>query len=107
MMNQCLFKISRSWDCVKTLDELMADSRFIFSNNGYKGKRPRIVLNTPIEGFNCIEIDYDSYGLTTNGVSMFDENLGGTITDSSKDCVGFIRDFIIAEGVERDILNCV
>ena len=101
-----LFKISRAWDCIKSFDELISDAKFIFSHNGHKGKRPRIVLNTPIEGYDCIEIDYDRYGLTTNGVTKFDTNWGEGITDSSKDCIGFIKDFIIAEGAERDILNC-
>lgn len=100
-----LFKISRSWDCIKSFDELIADAKFIFSHNGNKGKRPRIVLNVPIEGYDCIEIDYDSYGLTTNGVTKFDANWGEGITDSSKDCIGFIKDFIIDEGAESDILN--
>lgn len=71
-----LFKISRAWDCIKSFDELIADAKFIFSHNGHKGRRPRIVLNTPIEGYDCIEIDYDRYGLTTNGVTKFNANWG-------------------------------
>jgi len=75
-----VFKISPSWDCIKSIDELIADAKFIFKHDGHKGKRPRIVLNTPIEGYNCIEIDYDRYGLITNGVQNFDSNLGEKIT---------------------------
>jgi len=99
------FKISRSWDCIKSIEELIADAKFIFNHNGHKGKRPRIVLNTPIDGYDCIEIDYDRYGLITNGVQNFDSNLGETITDSSKDCIGFIRKFLIWEGVQDFILT--
>lgn len=101
-----LFKISTAWDCVKTFDELVADAKFIFIQNGHGNCLPRIVLNTPIgDGYDCIEIDYDRYGLLNGGVSKFDDNWGITIDDSSKDIKTFLREFLEREGAV-DILNC-
>jgi len=99
------FKISPAWDCIKSFDELVADARFIFSNDGHKGKRPRIVLREAINGIDCIEIDHDRYGLITNGETKFNEAWGEHITDSSQDYIGFIKSFLIGAGA-GDILNC-
>jgi hypothetical protein len=92
------FKISKNWGCIRTFDELVTDSKFIFQWDGHKGARPRIVLKTPINGMDCIEIDYDRYGLTTNGESVFSEHIGGKIVDSSQKCHEFIADFLKREG---------
>lgn len=98
------FIISPNWDCIKSLNELIEDAKFIFTHTGHKGKRPHIALNTPIDGYDCIEIDYDKYGLTTNGVTKFDSNRGNSITDSSKNYIEFIMDFVISEKVQNNIL---
>ena len=105
-----IFKISQNWNCIKSLDELIADAKFIFTNGLYKGRRPRIVLFTPIDGFNCIEIDYDKDGLITNGVSVFDDNWGKRISDSSAEIVKFIKTFLIrekADGFIKERMNNV
>jgi hypothetical protein len=99
-----IFKISPKWDCVKTFEELVSDAKFIFIQQGHGNYLPQIVLNTPIEGFDCIEIDYDKEGLTNGGVSKFDDNWGITIDDSSKDCVSFLKNFLELDGAV-DLLN--
>jgi hypothetical protein len=98
------FKISPDWDCLKSIDELIADAKFIFIQNGHESYLPRLVLNTPIEGYNCIEIDYTKKGLINGGVSKFDDNWGITIDDSSKDCIKFLKEFLEREGAV-DIVN--
>lgn len=99
------FKISHKWECVKSLDELIDDSKFIFSSNSYKGKRPKIVLNNSINGIDCIEIDYEKDGLITNAECVFSETWGNGIIDSSKDCVSFIRDFLIKDEAADLLVN--
>jgi hypothetical protein len=91
-------KISEKWDCIKSFDELVADAKFVFYQNGHGNYLPRIVLNTPIEGYDCIEIDYDKTGVLNAGVSKFDDNWGIIIDDSSKDVLGFIKRFLIDDG---------
>jgi len=93
-----VFKISKNWDCIASLEELISKSLFIFLNDENSGVRPRIVLKEAINGIDCIEIDYDQWGLTTNGETKFNNNWGGMIADSSKDCISFIKDFLIKEG---------
>lgn len=98
------FKISPNWDCVKNLEELIADSRFCFSDNGHHGKRPKIVLNTEVNGVDCVVVGYDRHGLMIVGDTKFGDNWGKTITNSSKDVEKFIEDFLISDGA-ADILN--
>lgn len=100
-----LFKISTAWDCIKTFDELVADAKFIFIGKGWINLTPRLVLKTPINGIDCIEISYDNKGLTNGGECVFSENWGDQIEDSSKDVVTFLREFLEREGAV-DILNC-
>lgn len=97
------FKISQNWDCIKSLDDLIKDAKFIFQNDGYKGRRPRIVLNNPIDGFDVIEIDYDRYGLITNGIAKFNSQWGDSIIDSSKDIEGSIEQFLRDESLTEFI----
>lgn len=90
------FKVSPNWDCVKTLDQIIRDAKFAFTHKGHKGYRPMIVLNTPIDGeINCVEIDYDRYGLIVNGETIFNSNWGELITDSTVDVVTFIGAFLV------------
>ncbi len=98
------FKISPNWGSKITLDELIAESKFIFIQEG-KSLLPRIVIATPIEGINCFEIDYDRYGLTVGGLSFFNHEWGKTIKDSSKDCVGFLKQFLQDEGISEFIIE--
>ena len=100
-----LFKISTAWDCIKTFDELVADAKFIFIGKGWINLTPRLVLKTPINGIDCIEISYDNKGLTNGGECVFSENWGDQIEDSSKDVVTFLSEFLEREGAV-DILNC-
>jgi hypothetical protein len=101
-----VFRISPEWGCIKTLDELIADSKFIFSHKGHHGVRPHIVLNTPIiDNLDCIEISYDGNGLLDDGVSNFHAGWGEIIKDSSKDCYKFISDFLIKDGAKEHILT--
>ena len=51
------------------MDWLIENASYVFTHSGHKGRRPHIVLNVPIDGYDVIEIDYDRYGLTTNGIS--------------------------------------
>jgi len=99
------FKISPNWGCVKTLDELITDSRFIFSHKGTKGRRPHIVLKYSIDGVDTFGLDYDRFGLLIQSVSNFDNTWGEMIVDSSKDCVNFIREFLIAEGAHDFLIK--
>lgn len=103
-METITFKISQNWDCIKSLDELINDAKFIFQNDGYKGRRPRIVLNSPIDGFDVIELDYDRYGLTTNAIAKFNTQWGESITDSSKEVTKFIEQFLRDENLTEFIL---
>lgn len=100
-----LFKISTAWDCIKTFEELVSDAKFIFIGKGWINLTPRLVLKTPINGIDCIEISYDNKGLTNGGECVFSENWGDQIEDSSKDVVTFLREFLEREGAV-DILNC-
>lgn len=100
-----LFKISTAWDCIKTFDELVSDAKFIFIGKGWENLTPRIVLNKPINGIDCIEISYDKFGLKNGGECVFSENWGEGIEDSSKNVETFLREFLEREGAV-DILNC-
>ncbi len=100
-----LFKISTAWDCIKTFEELVADAKFIFIGKGWINLTPKLVLKTPINGIDCIEISYDNKGLTNGGECVFSENWGDQIEDSSKDIATFLREFLEREGAV-DILNC-
>lgn len=86
---------SQNWSCLKSIDELIEDAKFVFINSGYKGYRPMIVLNTPINGYDCIEIDYDRYGVIDNGCTRFSNSWGDKIKDSSVNVREFIIDFLI------------
>ena len=107
MEKQTEFKISENWGCVKSLEELLADAKFMFSRKGgVKQRRPMIVLNTPIvDNLDCIEIDYDRYGLKTNGVTNFHDGWGECILDSTKDYNKFIKEYLIADGATDLIFN--
>ena len=90
--------ISKNWDCIKTFDELLNDAKFIFVGNGNDFLLPRIVLNTPINEINCIQIDYDRYGLINGAECIFNHEWGKLITDSSINCKEFIIKFLEHEG---------
>jgi len=97
---QTEFKISQNWGCVKSLEELLADAKFMFNRKGgVRQRRPMIVLNTPIvDNLDCIEIDYDRYGLKTNGITNFNDTWGECILDSTKNYNKFIREYLVADG---------
>ena len=91
------FKISKKWNCIKTFDELRSDAKFIFIGKGWENLTPRIVLNTPINGIDCIEISYDRFGLKNGSECVFSENWGEGIEDSSKDVETFLCEFLKKE----------
>jgi hypothetical protein len=102
------FKISKNWGYVKSFDELVNDAKFIFTHTGYKGKRPMIVLNNYVSSeceLDCVEIDYDRWGILINGVTKFSESWGERITDSSLNVVDFIEQFLIKDGAQELLTN--
>ena len=98
------FKISKNWDCTKTFDELIADAKFIFIGKDREYWIPRLVLNTPINGIDCIEIDYDNDGITNGGECVFNHEWGSIISESSKDCISFIKKFLEDDGA-NELIN--
>lgn len=91
------FQISPNWNCIMELNQLIQDASFVFTNSGHKGDRPKIVLNHSIEGYDCIEIDVDRYGIISNGITKFNSTWGETIVDSSKRVIEFIAEFLDRE----------
>ena len=79
--------ISVKWDCIKTFDELVLDANLVFV---YENSNPMIVLKTPINGIDCIEISQDRYGLVNGSEAVFNHQWGDKIIDSSHEIVEFI-----------------
>lgn len=91
-------KISPNWDCLKSFEWMVSNSKFIFSHKSYKGERIKIVLTEPIERYDCFEIGYDRYGITVNADTVFSSGWGSMIEDSSKEVVAYVKDYLIREG---------
>ena len=92
-------KVSTNWDCIKSFQWMCENAKFIFSHKSYKGERIKIVVNEPIEKFDCFEIGYDRYGVTTNADTVFSSGWGEMIEDSSKEIVEYIKEYLKREGV--------
>lgn len=97
--------ISSNWDCVKSFQWLCENAKFIFSHKSYSGERPKIVLKEPINEIDCIEIGYDRYGVMAVADTNFGPGWGNAIEDSSKDIVGFLKDWLIKDGATDLITN--
>lgn len=80
-------EISSKWDCSKSFDDLVIDAKFVFK---YQNSNPMIVLKTPINGIDCIEIDQDRFGLVNGSEAVFNHQWGNKIIDSSQEIVEFI-----------------
>lgn len=79
------FKVSKKWDFPKTLEELLADAKMGFFGASYDKGRPCIVLNTPIDGMDCISLSNHADGLIVSSVGKFKKKFaeeGTTHTDS-------------------------
>jgi hypothetical protein len=59
------------------------------------------VVQEPIGRFDCFEIGYDRYGVTTEADTIFSSGWGEMIEDSSKDIVGYIKDYLKREGASN------
>lgn len=92
------FAISPNWGSILSIEYLISNGKFVFSNVGHKGVRPRIVLKEPVNGVDCFEIGYDRYGLIIESECVFSGSLGAQIEDSSKYIASFIRKFLITDG---------
>lgn len=79
--------ISKNWDCIRSFDELVEDAKFVFV---VEKSNPFLVLNTKINGIDCIEISQDRYGLINDAECVFNDHFANSILDSSCDIVEFI-----------------
>ncbi len=97
-------KISSNWDCIKSFDWMVKNARFIFSHKSYSGEKLKIVVKEPIDKYDCFEIGYDRYGLTTEADTVFSSGWGNMIQDSSKEIIPFIKSYLVREGAS-DLIN--
>lgn len=91
-------KVSKNWDCIKSFGWMCENAKFIFSHKSYAGERLKIVINEPLGKFDCFEIGYDRWGVTTDADTIFSHGWGEMIEDSSKQIVSYIKDYLKREG---------
>lgn len=87
--------ISKNWGCIKSLQWMVENARFIFSYHGAGRERIDIVTRETIEGYDQFEIGNDRYGITENGCARFNNTWGEQIRDSSKDIIPFIKEYLV------------
>lgn len=94
-------KVSKNWDCIKSFQWMCENAKFIFSHKSYGGERIKVVIKEPIEKFDCFEIGYDRWGIKVKADTIFNNGWGNMIEDSSKDIIGYIKEYLIKDGASH------
>lgn len=93
-------KISKNWNCIMPFSWFVHNARFIFTYRSCSSNKIDIVTRIPLEKMDCFEIGYDRFGLTINADTVFSNAWGEMITDSSKEIIAYIKDYLKAEGAD-------
>ncbi len=91
------FKQSKNWSCIVSLQWILENASHAYTTKGYKGRRPKIVLKTPIaDGINVITLRHDNDGVITDAESISNgviPDLEEIENDAAIVLVRFLEDF--------------
>lgn len=102
MNTQPTFKQSRTWwNSVPPINDLIQSADLIFNHNGRNGYRPTLLLKQPIDGYNCIELDIDRWGITIKGVYNYGKHCYENTTFTSKNIYQTLVNFCKEHSAEN------
>lgn len=79
-MKKVKFKVSAAWWQTKSIEWIIDNAEFAFTNDSYKGNRVQIVTRKSLQGFNCFEFDNDKHGIIVTSESVYNINYWYALT---------------------------